>query len=160
MAVYTEIGFDELGAMLSVYEAGTPRSFKGIAEGVENSNYLLQTDRGTFILTLYEKRVSAEDLPFFLNLLEHLEGKGIRCPRPVRTRTGAQWTVLKGRPAALLTFLDGLSLSRPRAIHCAAAGAALAAVHRASANFGLQRANSLSLSGWRDLAKSIGARAD
>jgi homoserine kinase type II len=160
MAVYTDIGFEELGAMLSAYEVGAPRSFKGIAEGVENSNYLLQTDRGTFILTLYEKRVRAEDLPFFLTLLEHLAGKSIACPRPERTRDGAQWTLLNGRSAALLTFLDGLSLNRPRAGHCAAAGAALAAVHRAGADFGLQRANSLSLSGWRDLAKSIGTRAD
>src|SRR5205085_3207904 len=99
--------------------------------GVENSNYLLYADRGTFILTLYEKRVSAEDLPFFMNLLEHLESKGIPCPRPVRTRAGAQWTMLREKPAALLTFLDGLSLSLPRPGHCAAAGAALAALHRA-----------------------------
>jgi homoserine kinase type II len=160
MAVYTDIGFDELGAVLAAYDVGAPRSFKGIAEGVENSNYLLHTDRGTYILTLYEKRVSAEDLPFFLGLLEHLAGKGIACPRPVRTRAGAQATVLKDRPAALLTFLDGLSLSDPRPGDCAAAGAALAALHRAGADFPRHRENSLSLSGWRSLAKAVGARAD
>src|SRR5437764_8717456 len=160
MAVYTDIGFDELGALLSAYEVGKARSFKGIAEGVENSNYLLQTDRGTFILTFYEKRVSVEDLPFFLKLLEHLAAKGIPCPGPVRTRASAQWTLLKERPVALLTFLDGLSLSLPCPGHCAAAGAALAALHRAGADFGLQRANTLSLSGWRGLAKSVSARAD
>lgn len=160
MAVYTDIGFDELGAALAAYDVGAPRSFKGIAEGVENSNFLLQTDRGTFILTLYEKRVSADDLPFFLSLLEHLAKKGIACPQPVHTREGAQSIVVKDRPAALLTFLDGLSLNRPRASHCAAAGAALAALHRAGSDFAARRANSLSITGWRRLARSLGARAD
>jgi homoserine kinase type II len=160
MAVYTDIAFDDLGAMLAEYDIGAPKSFKGIAEGVENSNFLLQTDRGTFILTLYEKRVSADDLPFFLTLLEHLAKRGIACPQPLRTHSGAQSTVLKERLAALLTFLDGLSLSRPRANHCAAAGAALAAMHRAGADFPSRRANSLSLTGWRRLAKSIGVRAN
>jgi len=160
MAVYTDIGFDELGAVLAAYDIGVPKSFKGIAEGVENSNFLLQTDRGTFILTLYEKRVSAEDLPFFLSLLEHLAKKGIACPLPVRTREGAQSMVVKDRPTALLTFLDGLSLSRPRASHCAAAGTALAALHRAGSDFAARRANSLSLTAWRRIARSIGARAD
>ncbi|HEX3431988.1 MAG TPA: homoserine kinase [Rhizomicrobium sp.] len=160
MAVYTDIGFDELGAMLAAYDVGVPHTFKGIAEGVENSNYLLQTDHGRFILTLYEKRVSADDLPFFLGLLEHLARRGIACPLPVRTREGAQSTMLKDRPAALLTFLDGLSLSRPRAAHCAAAGATLAALHRAGADFVARRANSLSLSSWGRLAKAIGSRAE
>jgi len=160
VAVYTDIGFDQLGGMLAAYDVGAPRSFKGIAEGVENSNFLLQTDRGTFILTLYEKRVSMDDLPFFLSLLEHLSGKGIACPQPLRTRDGAQFTVLEERPAALLTFLDGLSLGRPRASHCAEAGATLAALHRAGSDFAARRANSLSITGWHRLAKSIGGRAD
>jgi len=160
VAVHTDIGFDELGTVLAAYDIGAPRSFKGIAEGVENSNFLLQTDRATFILTLYEKRVSADDLPFFLSLLEHLARKGIACPQPLRTREGAQSMVLKEHPAALLTFLDGLSLNRPRAHHCGAAGAALAALHRAGSDFAARRANSLSITGWRRLAKSIGARAD
>jgi homoserine kinase type II len=160
VAVYTDIGFDELGALLAAYEIGAPRAFKGIAEGVENSNFLLQTDRSTYILTLYEKRVSADDLPFFLNLLEHLAKKGIPCPVPLRSRDGAASTVVRDRPAALLSFLDGLSLSHPRASHCAAAGAALAALHRAGSDFATRRANSLSLTGWRRLAKSVGARAD
>ena len=160
MAVYTDIGFDEFGAVLAAYDVGAPRSFKGIAEGVENSNYLLHTDRGTYILTLYEKRVRAEDLPFFLGLLEHLAGRGVACPLPVRTRAGAQSTVLEDRPAALLTFLDGLSLSHPHPDNCAAAGAALAALHHAGADFRRHRKNSLSLSGWRGLAEAIGGRAD
>jgi homoserine kinase type II len=160
MAVYTDIAFDDLGAILADYDIGAPKSFKGIAEGVENSNFLLQTDRGSYILTLYEKRVSAEDLPFFIGLLEHLANREIACPLPVRTKSGAQSTMLKNRPAALLTFLDGVSLSRPRAGHCAAAGEALAALHHATADFAPRRANSLSLSGWRRLARATASRAD
>lgn len=160
MAVYTDLAFDDLGALLTRYDIGVPKSFKGIAEGVENSNFLLQTDLGTFILTLYEKRVSAGDLPFFLDLLEHLARRGIACPQPIRARSGMQWTTIKNRPAALLTFLEGVSLSRPRAGHCAAAGAALATLHAASADFAPRRANSLSLAGWRRLAKGVLPRAD
>ncbi len=160
MAVYTDLAFDDLGALLAGYDIGVPKSFKGIAEGVENSNFLLQTDRGTYILTLYEKRVSAGDLPFFLDLLNHLADRRIACPRPVPGRSGAQWTTLKNRPAALLTFLEGVSLSRPRAGHCATAGAALAALHAAGADFAPRRANSLALASWRRLAKAVMPRAD
>jgi homoserine kinase type II len=110
---------------------GKPKSFKGIAEGVENSNFHLQTDRGAFILTLYEKRVREADLPYFLGLMEHLATHGTRCPLPVRRRDGGLWTTLNGRPAALLTYLDGLSLHRPDATHCAAAVAACARLHDA-----------------------------
>jgi homoserine kinase type II len=160
MAVYTDLAFDDLGPLLAGYDIGAPTSFKGIAEGVENSNFLLQTDRGIYILTLYEKRVSAGDLPFFLDLLEHLANRGIACPQPLRARSGALWTTLKNRPAAFLTFLDGVSLSRPRAGHCAAAGAALAALHTAGADFAPRRANSFSLAGWRRLAKTVLPHAD
>jgi homoserine kinase type II len=160
MAVYTDLAFDDLGPLLAEYDIGAPKSFKGIAEGVENSNFLLHADRGAYILTLYEKRVSAGDLPFFLDLLEHLASRGIACPQPVRTRAGAQSTTLKDRPAALLTFLEGVSLSRPRAGHCAAAGAALAALHAATGDFAPRRTNALSLPGWRRLAKAVLPHAD
>ncbi len=126
MAVYTDVSFEDLEAILGDYDIGTPLSFKGIAEGVENSNFHLQTDRGAFILTLYEKRVRESDLPFFLGLMEHLAGHRIACPQPIRRRDGAQWTTINGRPAALLSFLSGLSLRRPDASQCAAAGDALA----------------------------------
>ena len=127
MAVYTEVSFEDLEGFLDDYDLGTPLSFKGIAEGVENSNYYLQTERGSFILTLYEKRVHADDLPFFLGLLEHLAARGISCPVPVRSKSGAQSAQVNGRPAALLTFLNGLSLRRPENEHCGAAGTARAA---------------------------------
>src|ERR1700744_116640 len=125
MAVYTDVSFEELEELLSGYDIGSPRSFKGIAEGIENSNFTLQTDRGSFILTLYEKRVRAEDLPFFLGLMGHLAARGIACPQPVRNKNGADWFRVSGKPAALMTFLDGVSLRKPDAMHCAQAGEAL-----------------------------------
>jgi homoserine kinase type II len=160
MAVYTEVSFEDLEVFLADYDLGAPLSFKGIAEGVENSNYFLQTEHGAFILTLYEKRVRADDLPFFLGLLEHLAARGIACPLPVRSKKGAQSARLNGRPVALLTFLNGLSLRRPEAAHCAAAGAALAALHDAGKDFSLKRPNALGADGWRELAQACIPRAD
>jgi len=160
MAVYTEVSFDDLEALLTDYDIGAPKSFKGIAEGVENSNFYLQTSRGAFILTLYEKRVHEPDLPFFLGLMEHLAGRGVACPVPMRSRDGRQWTKVNGKPAALLTYLDGLSLRRPEAVHCAAAGAACADLHEAGKGFALTRANALGPDGWRPLAAATLAKAD
>jgi homoserine kinase type II len=160
MAVYTDVSFEDLETLLGDYDVGPARSFKGIAEGVENSNFHLQTDRGGYILTLYEKRVSADDLPFFLGLMEHLAKRGIACPQPVRSRSGANWTTLNGRPAALLTFLDGVSLRKPEVTHCAAAGEALALLHEAGRDFTITRENSLGPVGWRKLAEDTNARAD
>ncbi len=160
MAVYTDVASEELDRVLAGYDIGRARTFKGIAEGVENSNFHLQTERGGYILTLYEKRVHEGDLPFFLGLMEHLAARGIACPVPVRNRDGAQSLTLNGRPAAILTFLDGVSLRRPEVPHCAEAGAALARLHAAGADFKLTRANALSLSGWRKLADATVAKAD
>jgi homoserine kinase type II len=160
MAVYTDVAFEELERFLTDYNIGEARSFKGIAEGVENSNFLLQTDRALFILTLYEKRVSAPDLPFFLGLLDYLAARRIACPLPVRNKSGASWATLNGRPAAILTYLDGLSLRRPEARHCAAVGKALAELHEAGSGFSLTRANALSVDGWRNLADATLAQAD
>ncbi|MBV9332201.1 MAG: homoserine kinase [Alphaproteobacteria bacterium] len=160
MAVYTDVSFEELEEFLRAYDVGAPLSFKGIAEGVENSNFLLQTERGAFILTLYEKRVREKDLPFFLGLLEHLSSRGIACPVPVRTVEGKAWTHLNGRASALLTFLNGLSLRRPDVEHCAAAGAALAALHEAGSDFGQRRANALGVASWRKAANAISDKVD
>ncbi len=160
MAVYTDVGFEELEGLLSSYEIGVPLTFKGIAEGVENSNFYLQTDRGAFILTLYEKRVRTADLPFFLGLMEHLAGRGLSCPQPLRDRSGAQSFTLKGRAGAILTFLNGVSLRKPEPAHCAAAGRALAQLHEAGRDFTLTRANALGPSGWRELADATHVRAE
>jgi len=155
MAVYTEVSFEELETLLERYDIGTPMSFKGIAEGIENSNFYLQTDRGAFILTLYEKRVAAEDLPFFLGLMEHLAKAGVHCPLPVKTKDGQSLVSLNRRNAAIVTFLTGIALRRPDVAHCAAGGAALAGLHKAGEGFALRRANALGPAGWRPLAESI-----
>lgn len=160
MAVYTDVDFDDLAALLDGYDIGEPRSFKGIAEGVENSNFVLETSRGRFILTLYEKRVRKDDLPFFLGLLEHLATRGLPCAVPVRNRSGHSWTTVNGKPAAVLTWLDGLSLRQPDPAHCAAAGSALAALHHTGTGFPLRRANSLGMQSWGLLAKEVVSRAD
>ena len=118
MAVYTEVTDDALRAFLADYDLGSLLSFKGIAEGVENSNFLLRATRGTFILTLYEKRVDAADLPFFLGLLTHLSGKGLTCPQPVLNRAGSPLGRLADRPAALVTFLEGVWIKQPKVRHC------------------------------------------
>jgi homoserine kinase type II len=160
MAVYTDVTFGDLETLLAEYDIGAARGFKGIAEGVENSNFILQTDRNTFILTLYEKRVSADDLPFFLGLLAHLTTRHVPCPMPVRNRAGMEWTTVNGRPAAILGWLDGLSLDYPDAAHCSEAGAALAQLHDAGKDFPLTRTNGLGLSGWAALANATLGRAD
>src|SRR5580693_462189 len=141
MAVYTDVTAEELAAFLSAYELGELLAYKGIAEGVENSNFLLHTGRGNFILTLYEKRVAPQDLPFFLGLMEHLAARGLTCPQPVKNRKGEVLGKLAGRPAAVVTFLDGMWIRRPNANHCAAVGEALARLHLAGAGFALKRAN-------------------
>jgi homoserine kinase type II len=160
MAVYTDVSFEDLETFLQAYDVGAPSSFKGIAEGVENSNFYLRGECGAFILTLYEKRVRADDLPFFLGLMEHLSSRGIACPLPVRRADGALFGTLNGRPAALLTFLNGVSLRYPDVEHCAAAGTALAALHEAGKGFALQRLNALGAEGWRELAAKVVDRAD
>ncbi|MFY9625020.1 MAG: homoserine kinase [Rhodoplanes sp.] len=160
MAVYTDIAVEELQAYLGDYELGELLAYKGIAEGVENSNYLLHTSRGNFILTLYEKRVAAADVPFFLSLLEHLAARGITCPQPIKTRKGAALGRLAGRPAAIFTFLDGMWIRRPNVAHCQGVGEALAQLHLAGLDFPLRRRNTLSVDGWRALYRSAQGRAD
>ena len=160
MAVYTEIPDDEFEAFMQAYDLGAPLSCKGIAEGVENSNYLVETETGRYILTLYEKRVAVGDLPFFLGLMEHLAAKGITCPTPVHDRQGEALKRLAGRPAAIVTFLTGMSVRRPRAEHCAAVGTALARMHLAGADFAIRRPNALSVPGWRPLYEQCDGRAD
>jgi homoserine kinase type II len=151
MAVYTEVAADELAEFLSLYDLGGLLSYKGIAEGVENSNFLLHTARGTFILTLYEKRVAKDDLPFFLGLMTHLASHGISCPQPVTNKSGEVLGSLCGRPAAIITFLEGVWPRKPNAAHCARVGEVLAKMHLAGSNFAMSRANALSVSGWRPL---------
>lgn len=160
MAVYTEVSDEALTAFVAAYDIGEVLSCKGIAEGIENSNYLLTTGKGHFILTLYEKRVKAEDLPFFLGLLEHLAAKGVPCPVPVKDREGKALRKLAKRPAAIVTFLDGMWPRRITTDHCAQLGDALARLHLAGADFSIRRANSLSIGAWRGLFNASLDHAD
>ena len=160
MAVYTEVSDEALAAFLDEYAIGRLVAFRGIAEGVENSNYALRTGAGDFILTLYEKRVDPADLPWFLGLMEHLARRGITCPLPVAGRDGAALRHLAGRAAAITTFLPGVWPRRVRTIHCAEVGAALAALHLAGADYAPTRANALGPVGWAPLFARARARAD
>ncbi len=160
MAVYTEIGDDELRAFCAAYDIGEVLSCKGIAEGVENSNYLLGTERGAFILTLYEKRVAPQDLPFFIALMDHLAHQGVACPTPVRAKDGGALRELCGRPAAIVTFLNGMWPRRIEPFHCAGVGGALARLHRAGGSFTMTRPNNLGVAGWQRLYEACGPRAD
>jgi homoserine kinase type II len=160
MAVYTDVAADELAEFLGTYDIGELLSYKGIAEGVENSNFLLHTNAGYFILTLYEKRVAKSELPFFLGLMTHLASRGIICPEPLKNKSGEALSELAGRPAVIINFLEGIWPRKPNAAHCAGVGQALAKMHLAGLDFPMSRANALSVSGWRPLFDAAAARAD
>ncbi len=160
MAVYTDVSEPQLADFIGAYDIGELLSYKGIAEGVENSNFLLRTTAGTYILTLYEKRVNRSDLPFFVGLMEHLAERGLSCPLPVHTRAGEALGELSGRPAAIFTFLEGMWTRRPAPQHCRAVGEALAGMHGKAADFPLHRRNGLAVADWRPLFESCGDRVD
>ena len=160
MAVYTHVSAEAMAALLLRYDVGALVSAKGIAEGVENSNYLLDTSTSRFILTLYEKRVDSGDLPFFLALLDHLAARGLPVPRAIRDRGGAQIQQVAGRPACLIEFLPGISVSHPNAAQARSAGQALGRMHAALADFAGTRPNTLGPAGWHALAARCGADLD
>lgn len=160
MAVYTDVSEEQLEAFLRQYCVGKLLSYKGISEGTENSNYLLHTSENAYILTLYERRVDKADLPFFLGLMEHLARKGVTCPLPVHRRDGAMIGDLAGRPAALITFLEGMWMRKPTPQQCREVGKALAGLHDAAGDFPLRRANALAPEGWARLWEASKARAD
>ena len=149
MAVYTEVSDAELETFLQDYDIGEAQSFKGIAEGVENTNYVLTTTRGQYMVTLYEKRVDPADLPFFLGLMDHLAERGINCPRPIHGKDGNALRTLAGKPAAMTSFLTGMWPRRMTVKHCGPVGEAMAALHLAGRDFAIRRPNALSVGGWR-----------
>ncbi len=160
MAVYTDVDDEALARFLTDYGIGSLVAYRGIAEGVENSNFVLETGQGQFILTLYEKRVKRADLPFFLGLMEHLAAKGIACPTPIHRNDGALLGELCGRPAAIVSFLKGVWPRKIEIGHCAPVGEALASLHVAGADFSIRRENALGPAGWRPLYDSCQGRAD
>ena len=154
MAVYTDVSDEDIARFVAEYDIGNVISFKGIAEGVENTNFLLQTDQASFILTLYEKRVNPDDLPFYLGLMDHLSAKGLNCPTPIHGKDGVALRRLCGRPAAITSFLNGMSPRRIMPHHCTGLGAALAHLHTAGQDFDMYLGNALSVTGWRPLFES------
>ena len=160
MAVYTDISDAELDQFLSAFDLGQPVAFKGIAEGVSNSNFLLETDRGRFILTVYEARTNEKDLPFFLGLLRWLAARGYPCAPPMPARDGALYRRLRGKPAAIVPFLKGLSVRRPGVAHCREAGRGLALLHRVAEGFSERRVNDLGQPFWAAMFAGREAAAD
>lgn len=160
MAVYTHVPSEALEQFLGDYDVGTLRSFKGIAEGVSNSNFMIETDRARFILTLYERRINFDELPFFINLMEYLADADLPVPRPIRDRDGEALKMLEGRHACLIEFLPGVSVSHPTVEQAEAVGQALARMHLAGQGFPQQRPNSLGLDWWRQTATLLGSELD
>src|SRR6185312_1438264 len=160
MAVYTDVAAEDLAEFLKGYDIGELLSYKGIAEGVENSNFLLHTSVGAYILTLYEKRVAVDDLPYFLSLMAHLAARGVHCPQPAKNRKGEVYSSLAGRPAAIINFLEGVWPRRPNVMHCTGVGEAVARMHLAGRDFPLLRKNPLSVAGWRPLFDRAASHAD
>jgi homoserine kinase type II len=160
MAVYTQVSAEALSAFLERFDVGELVSAKGIAEGVENSNYLVDTTRGRFILTLYEKRVSGDDLPYFMALLDHLANKGLPVPPAIKDRNGVEIHELEGRPACLIKFLPGVSVTHPTAKQARATGAAMARMHQAVSDFPLTRPNSMGYETWKPLWERCGRGLD
>lgn len=160
MAVYTNVSDEALADFLTHYDLGKVVSFKGIAGGVENTNYLLQTDKSSYILTLYEKRVAEADLPFFIGLMDHLASRGFACPLPIRNRQGEALGQLEGRPAAIISFLEGMEVSHPNADYCRLAGQTMARLHLTADGFEITRVNALAPAGWPPLVESAVGEAD
>lgn len=160
MAVYTRVSEDELTTFLQDYDIGVATSFSGITEGVENSNFRLATDKGDYILTLYEKRVNADDLPFFIGLMAHLSDAGINCPIPIADSKGIILKTLNGRSAAIVSFMQGTSNNIPNADRCHSAGKALARLHNAAADFHMARPNALDHRSWSALLEASSDSAD
>lgn len=160
MAVYTHVSAEALNTFLAKFDVGELVSAKGIAEGVENSNYLVDTTKARFILTLYEKRVAADDLPYFMALLDHLAAKGLPVPPAIKDRTGAEIHALEGRPACLIQFLPGVSVTHPTAAQAISAGAAMGRMHAALDDFTLGRTNSMGVDSWRPLLERCGESLD
>lgn len=159
MAVYTDITDAELEALLATYDLGRPLSCKGVAEGIENSNFILETEAGRFVLTIYERRVREEDLPYYIGLMDYLAARGFPCATPMRNRSGSALSRVRDKPAAIVSFLTGLSVRRPTEAHCFEAGEGLAWLHQAGVDFPMHRPNTLSLDAWKPLFEGREAAA-
>jgi len=161
MAVYTHLGAEDLARLIGEFDVGELRSAKGIAEGVSNSNWLIETSGkdasgARFILTMYEERTEVRDLPFFLGLMDHLSQHGCPVPATIHDRAGHAWREVGGKAAALIEFLSGVSVSEPTPAQARAVGGALARVHLGASDFPLSRENGLGPAAWQTLIEGCG----
>src|SRR5215831_1989641 len=154
MSVYTTVSEQDLAAWLTRYALGAVRAFEPIAAGIENTNYFLTTEKGRYVLTLYE-RLPPEELPFYLNLMAHLASAGVPAPAPERDRTGALWSFLNGKPASIVARLEGKPVGDPDVEHCAAVGEALARLHLAAKHYRGRLGNRRGLGWWRQAARAV-----
>ena len=154
MSVYTPVTSEELEAWLTRYAVGTMEQMQGIASGIENTNYFVTTGKGRYVLTLYE-RLPAAELPFYLNLMAHLAKAGVPVPAPEADRTGALFSLLNGKPASLVTRIDGHPVNVPTPQHCAEVGRALARMHIASATYRARLSNRRGPAWWRQAARAV-----
>ena len=159
MAVYTDITDEELATLLADFDLGAPLAFKGIAEGIQNSNFVLETEQGRFILTVFERGLDEHDLPYFLDLMHWLADRGFPSATPMEDRNGKMLKHLRGKPAAIVRFLTGLSIRRPTAAHCREAGIGLARLHLTAKGFPGHRANDLGQPFWAPMFAPLRAAA-
>lgn len=160
MAVYTHLTADEIKDHLTQYDLGELVEYRGIQEGIENSNFFVRTTSGKYILTLFEKRVDPKDLPFFVGMMDWLEEKGIQCPRALVAKNGERIVKVKNHPSIIITFLEGKGVRTIRNTHMALLGDIQAKMHLAAEGFSLQRENSMSLAAWKQLAQKVVSGAD
>jgi len=155
MAVYTKFNQNKIEKILTNYNLGKLNSFKGIEEGIENTNYFLSIDKKKFILTVYEKRVKSRDLPFFSNLMSSLNKANFKCPTPIINKQNKTITDFEGKKLMIVSFLEGKAKQNLSPQNCKSVGLEVAKMHEITKNFKLQRQNDLSVKSWRTLFDSV-----
>ena len=154
MAVFTPVSLDDLSGWISQFSLGKALAVKGISSGIENSNFFLTTESGEYVLTLFEK-LSFEQLPFYLELMRHLAQRDVLVPAPIPNKNGSIINALNGKPAAIVTKLEGVYQPKPQPVHCAEVGAMLAKMHLAAQDFGIRQPNLRGLPWWRETAPVV-----
>lgn len=155
MAVYTNISLIELNEFLDLYSIGKADDLVGIKSGIENTNYLVKINNQKYILTVFEKRTHQDDLPFFFNLMNHLNDSGIKCPQAIKTKDDEYYKLLKGKPASLTSFVDGKILNRIEPNHCSELGKSMALLHNASSVLNMSRNNQMGFENFGVLIKKL-----
>ena len=155
MAVYTKFNRNKIEEILSNYNLGKLNQFKGIEEGIENSNYFLSVEKKKFILTVYEKRVRSEDLPFFSNLMSSLNKSNFKCPAPIINKQNKTITDFEGKKLMIVSFLEGKAKQNLSPLNCKSVGIEVAKMHKITSNFKFKRDNDLSVKSWRTLFNSV-----